>query len=158
MVPEVAEREAVEVLREEIARRLREQDLPAVARRRHARGAMHVDPDVSLRSRGRLTGVKPHTDPDGRTVGPGVPGERALRGRGSGGRASGCGERDKKRVTFDAELGSAVGCEGSAQDPVVVGEEVGPALVEPFGKDRRALDIREQEGDSATWRLHVRRA
>ena len=34
------------------------------------------------------------------------------------------------------------------------GEEVGPALVEPLGEDRRALDVREQEGDGATWRLH----
>jgi len=45
-----------------------------------------------------------------------------------------------------------------AQDAVVFGEEVGPALVEPLGEDRRALDVGEQEGDSATWRLHVRRA
>jgi len=39
----------------------------------------------------------------------------------------------------------------AAQDAVAFGEE-------PPGEDRRALDVGEQEGDSATWRLHVRRA
>ena len=61
---------------------------------------------------------------------------------------------DEERVTFGAELGSAVRREGRAQETVVFGEEVGPALVEPLGEDRRALDVREQEGDGATWRLH----
>jgi hypothetical protein len=47
--------------------------------------------------------------------------------------------------------------EGPAEKTVVCGEEFGPALVEPLGEDRRALDVREEEGDGATWRLHFRR-
>jgi hypothetical protein len=158
VVAEVAEGEAVEVLGKEVARRLREQDLPAVARRSHAGSPVHVEADVAVGSRRGLTGVEPHPNADDFLVRPRMRRERALRLRRGSRRGAGGGERDEERVTLGAEFGSVMRRERRAQETVVLGEEVGPVLVEPLGEDRRALDVREQEGDGAAWRLHVRRA
>ena len=55
---------------------------------------------------------------------------------------------------FGAELDSAVRRERLAKDAVVLAEDAWPAIGEPLGQDRRALDVREEQRDGARRQLH----
>ena len=104
MVAEVAEGEPVKISGEQVARRLGEENLAAVSRRRDPRGPMHVDADVAIGGHRRLAGMEPHSYTDHRVIGPGVRGERQLGfGCGRRGRA-GPGEGDEERIALGTEL------------------------------------------------------
>jgi hypothetical protein len=70
VVAEVAESQPVGALGEQVTRGLGEENLPAVCRRRHAGGPVHVQADVPVGSKGGLTGVEPHADADDFAVRP----------------------------------------------------------------------------------------
>ena len=57
VLAEVAESEPVQRLWEQIARRLREENLCAMRRRGDSRGPVHIEADVAICCWGRLAGV-----------------------------------------------------------------------------------------------------
>ena len=79
LLPEVDDRHALrQVVPEQRARRLREQDLAAVARRADARRADDVEAEVALVADGRLAGVQAHPHPHLGPLRPGVRTESPL--------------------------------------------------------------------------------
>ncbi len=147
VVAEVAKGEAVEGLGEQVARRLREKNLCAVCRARHAGSPVHVEADVAVDGTCRLAGVEPHADADDLAVRPRMRSERSLSGRRGSRCRGGGGERDEERIPFRAQLDSAVGGKSFPHDAVVFAEEARPALPDPLGERRRAFDVREEQGD-----------
>jgi hypothetical protein len=86
---------------DQLACRLRQQDLSAVTRGRDARGAVHVDSDVSLVRQQRLAGVHTHPHPD-------RPVERRLHLPRRCERIRRPPERDEKRIALRVHLDAAV--------------------------------------------------
>ena len=139
---------------EQVACRLGEENLAAVRRRRHPRGAMHVDADVAVGCHGRLTGVESHSDTYLRILGPGVRCERPLRFGSSRGGSAGPGEGNEERIALGTELVASARREDLAHDAVMLGEEAGPPIAKPLGQRRRAFDVREEQRDSSRRQLH----
>jgi hypothetical protein len=154
VLAEVAESEPVQRLWEQIARRLREENLCAMRRRGDSRGPVHVEADITVGCWGRLAGVQPHTHADARVLGPFVRSERSLCGSGSCGGRAGARERDKECVSLGAELDAAVRREGLAQNAVVLGQKAWPAIAKPLGERRRAFDVRKEQRDGTRRQLH----
>ena len=121
MFTEVAE---VEVAVEQGARRLGDDDLAAVASCTDPGGAVNIHADVALVRQPRLARVQSHADADRPRS------ERALGFRRGGHRVGGAGENDEEAVPLRVGLDSAVALEGIAQQPVVLGQNVGVALAE----------------------------
>ena len=121
---EVEHRHAVrQDVPEQRARRLRDQDLAAGARRGDARGADDVDPEVALVADVRLTGVEPHADTHLAPVRPGVLAQRALRRDRRRDRVARPWEREEERVALRVDLAAAGGAERLADDPAVVARQ-----------------------------------
>jgi hypothetical protein len=122
-------------------RLVRDQHLAAVSRAHDPRGPVHVHPDVSRIRQQRPTRVDAHAHPqlDLR--------ERHLH-RGCG--LDGCAgpiERNEERVSRGVHLDAASGNERCPHAAVVLSQEVGVVVAELVEQPRRALDVREQEGD-----------
>ena len=138
--PEVSDREPLD----ELASRLREQDLTTVARCCDTRGEVHVVSHVALVGDERGARVQADAQAD-------RPRCESVRDRLGGSRRSRSGwERNEEgvplRVYFDAALGSA----RLAYDPAMLGERFGVCLcAELAQKARRSLDVGEEEGDGA---------
>jgi hypothetical protein len=129
---------------EQVVRRLRDDDLPAVCCAHHARSPVDVRADVASLAHDRLARV--HADPHAhRPVA--EPRESLERRRDCVARR---GERDEERVPLRVDLDPAVPFEGVAKCPAVLLEHVrvplGAELVEQL---RRALDVGEEERDGA---------
>ena len=61
---------------------------------------------------------------------------------------------DEEGVALGVDLDAAVGGEGVAQEAAVLGQRIGVALgAEGVEQLRRALDVGEQEGDRAGWKV-----
>ena len=103
---------------EEAARRLGEDDLPAVCGRGDARGAVDVDADVALVGHERLAGVDPHAHADRAAL------ERVARLGGGGDRVGGAREGDEEGVALRVDLDAAVRGERLPQRAAVLGEEL----------------------------------
>jgi hypothetical protein len=132
---------------EERPRRLREQDLAAGAGRADPRGAVDRDAVVLAVDDPSLARVDADAHPDGHALGPLVTGERALHGERGQGRVLRPPEHDEERVPVRPDPLSACRLERRAQQPVMVAEDVAPAVPEAAGKERRALDIAEEKGE-----------
>src|SRR5919108_5320068 len=107
-----------------ITRRLRDEDLPAVAGSGDPRGAVDVDPDVALVGQGRLAGVHSHAHanpPFGERV--------ARRGR-CGERIGSLRERDEKRIPLCVDLDPAVALKSFAQTPAMLSQHLRIAVAE----------------------------
>ena len=124
---------------DEVARRLRQEHLPAVPGGGDPRRAVDVDPDVALVGHDRLARVEPHADAD-RPVA-----ERRLPVGGGGDRVGGARERDEERVALRVHLDAAVPRESLAQHTAVLAQQLRVALAVLVQQPRRALDVREQE-------------
>ena len=149
LLAEVADRHALgEIAADERARRLREQHLPAVARRADPRRADDVHADVALVADRRLAGVQAHPHLDLGAARPLVRRERALAGDRGRDRVARTPERVEERVALRVDLAPAGRAERLAQDPPVVGDDRrrirSPSSLEQLG---RALDVREEERD-----------
>jgi hypothetical protein len=89
-------------------------------------------------------------DPDAQRdpFGPGVLGEGSLC---RDGRVDGLPrpvEGDEERVAVGVELASPAGGPGVAQQPLVVSHDCRVAVAQRAQERRRALDVREEEGES----------
>jgi hypothetical protein len=120
--------------------RRRDEDLTAVAGRGDTRGAMDVQPDVTLLRYERLSRVEPHADTDRPT------GER-IAGRNRRAQRTGCGRKGgEERVALRVDLDTAVRSNCFTNDAPVFGERLrvplGSELLQEF---RRACDVGEEE-------------
>jgi len=128
---------------EQLSRRLREENLPAVPGAHDPGRPVHVSAHIPLLGYDRLTGVD--TDPNANT-----PACERLLGVSSGthrvGRAR---ESNKERVPLSVHFDPAVVRERLAQHSAMLGDHVRVPLAELVQKARRALDVREEQRDRA---------
>ncbi len=138
MIAEVAQ---LEPGVEQLSRRLRDENLAAVARAHDARRPVHVGADIALVRHDRLTGVDADADAHGSAC------QRYLGLPSSGDRISGPRERDEERVSLGVHLDPAVARESLTQQPPMLGEQVRIALPMLVQESRRPLDVREEQRD-----------
>ena len=137
---------------EERSRRRREDDLAAVCKRGDACSAVDVDPDVSLGRHGRRARVEAHANPERAEV------ERRLSVDRCGRRARCGGKGDEEGVALRVDLDPAVRGERGAESAPVLRQRLGVRLgPERVQQPRRALDVREEEGDRAARELGAHR-
>ena len=124
--------------------RFAEQHLAAVSRRHYARRPVHVASYVALVGDERRPGVKAHTHVDGT-------GRQRFREHGRGRESTGRRrEGEEEGVALRIDLDSVLGGACLPDDPTVLGERLGVGLrAELVQELRRALDVREEEGDGA---------
>ncbi len=144
MLAEVAERRAG---LEQLTRRLRNDDLPAVPRGHDPRRPMDVDPDVALVRDPRLAGMDAHSHPNRAFR------EHGLRLRGARRRVAGPLEGDEERVALSVHLDPAVTLERVAQDATVLRQDPRVAIAQLVEQACRALDVGEQERDGSPRKL-----
>jgi hypothetical protein len=138
---------------EQLARGLGDEHLPAARRGSNARGAVDGDAVVAAIARLRLAGVDPDPHAHLDSLGPGVRSKRALGGRRRVDSILRPAKGDEERVTLAVDLLATVRGEGGAQELLVIGEHLPVTLAQPLEQPRRALDVREQEGDGAALKL-----
>ena len=155
---EVAKRElARQVVLHEPRRRVREQDLAAVADVADPGRLVDREPHVPVLSDDRLARVQAHPNPHRVVVGPLLGSERPLRGRGRRGRRRGAREDGEERVALAVDLDPSALLECLAEQAVVRAQDGAVAVTaEGLEQPRRALDVREQEGDGAGGKLGCR--
>ena len=144
--PMLAEVDDIVVSREQVARRLGEQHLAAVARGRDPRRAMHVHADVARLRQQRLAGMD--ADPSAERM----RGERGLRRSCGGDRIGRAREGDEERVALGVDLDAVVRLPGSPER-CPMQSELGCVrrrsdLVQ---QRRRAFDVGEEERNGAGW-------
>ena len=140
----VAEVEEVRCGVEQLPRRLREENLPAVARAHDPRRTVHVGTDVALVRDDRLTGVDADPDSHGTSL------ERGLTVSSGGDRIARPRERDEECVPLGVHLDPAVPREGLAQQPTMLRQHIRVTLAELVQETRRPLDVGEEQRDSST--------
>ena len=132
---------------DQLRRRLRQQHLPAVPGRGHARGAVHIVADVGpVGIELAHAGVEAHPHPDRGAVRPRLRRQRALHvGHRRDGRARVL-ERREEAVPLDLVLDPAVRGQGRADDLPVPRKDRPPrGRAEALDEPRRPLDVGEQE-------------
>ncbi len=138
------------VVLQQIARRLRQQDLLAVAGRADPGGQMHADADVVIARRRGLAGVDSDAHADALVVGPGLRGQRELRLDGRPDGIARAGERDEERVARRLDLEAGVSRKARAQQAAVLAENFLVALqADGMQEPGRSLDVAEQKRDCA---------
>ncbi len=138
MVAEVAE---VRFGVEQLPRRLREENLPAVTGAHDPRRSVHVGTDVALVREDRLTGVDADPDSHGTSF------ERGLTVSSSGDRIGRPCECVEERVSLRVDLHPAVLREDRPQEPAVLREHIGVAPAQLVQKTCRPFDVGEEERD-----------
>ncbi len=150
LLPEVDDRHALrQVVPEQRARRLREQDLAAVARRADARRANDVEAEVALVADGRLAGVQAHAHPHLGPLRPGVRAESPLSRNRAGDRLRCAREGVEERVALRVDLRAALRAQVLAEEPAVLADDFAVVVAELLEQPRRALDVGEEERDRA---------
>ena len=131
------------------ARRGRGENLPAVADRHDAGGAIHRRPEIVAVALLHLTGMHAHPHSNQRMVS-----ERCLRLDRSIDRIMGPRKRRREPIAARGEHVAAVRVDRGSNERVVLRQReahlVGPLLPQA----RRTLDVGEQERDRASGRLH----
>ena len=127
----------------EVARRLAEEDLAAVAGCGDPSRAVDVQPDVALIGDHRLTRVQSHSNAHRTAV------ERLPAIGGCCERILDPDERNEEGVALGIHLDAAVACEGFPQDAAVLGQRVCVSVAELVQQPSRALDVGEEERDGA---------
>jgi hypothetical protein len=137
--------------RDEIPRRLRQEDLPAVPGGGDPCRTMDVDPDVALFAHHGLAGVQAHPDFD-------RPGAECRLPVGRGGkRIGGARERDEERVALRVHLDAAVSRKSLAQHTAVLAQQACVAVAVLEQQPCRALDVGKEERDRSAGKIaHVR--
>jgi hypothetical protein len=131
----------------EVARRLRDEDLPAVADRSDASCAMDVDADVALLGEERLARVQAHPDADRSGL------ERNLSVDSRGKCIRGPREGDEERVSLRVDLDATVPAKTFTQRLSMVAKHIRVRIAELVQQPSRSLDVREEEGDCPGWKL-----
>ena len=124
---------------DEVARRLRQENLPAVPGGGNARRAVNVDADVALLGCDRLARVEPHAHSDRAAA------ERRLPVGGGRDRIGGARERHEERVALRVDLDAAVPRESLPQHTTVLAQQLRVTHAMLVQQPRRPLDIRKQE-------------
>jgi hypothetical protein len=139
----LAEVAQVEVVRDEVASRLREQHLASVRGAHDPGRTVDVHADVALVRHLRLARVQshPHAHP---TIC-----ERALRLLCSRGPIVRALERNEERVALRVDLDAVVAPERLPQQPTMVRQDVDVAVTELLEESRRALDVGEEQRDGS---------
>jgi hypothetical protein len=115
-----------------------------VTGRADARRLVHVHADVALLRQQRLAGVKPYPNANGFRL------KRLLGLSRSGERLARLGEGIEEGVALRVDLHAAVRSERTPQQPAVLRERLRVTrCAEVVQQARRALDVREDEGDRA---------
>src|SRR5262245_45779425 len=146
---EIADRDACEPALQELASRVREENLPTVGDGADAGRAVDSKADVPFLPDDRLSGMQTHSYAQLGVVWPRVLGERPLGKHGSAQRGVRALEREQKRVALVVDLSAALCFDGPPQNLVVLGEHRDVALAELLHEPRRAGDVREEERDRA---------
>ncbi len=137
---------------DERLRRLREENLAAVADRRDARALVDVEPDVALLGQPGLAGVETHSRLDGAAC------EGALAVTGSGDGVRGPREGDEEGIALGIDLDAVVLGDGRAKQPAVLVKRLCIVVTELVQELRRALDVGEEErnytGREIAWHGH----
>jgi hypothetical protein len=110
---------------------------------------VHAESDVPLLADRGLACVHAHPHTNLAVLGPVVLGERALRRGGGGNRRFCAGKGDEERVALGVDLLSPGLVHCPPEDVPVLGQGVRVALAEHLEQARRALDVREEEGDGS---------
>jgi hypothetical protein len=145
--PVQAEVDQLEARIEQVARRLREQDLTAMACAGDSCAAVDVHPHVVLFGEHGLAGVKAHAHPNRAGA------ERILAGLRGGNGVRGTREGDEEGVPLRVDLDAAVPLERFAECAPMLGEHVGVVLAELVQEPGRTLDVGEEEGDRSRRKL-----
>ena len=150
---ELAHRHASHLVCDQPAGDVREQHLPTVCGRSDPRRAVHPQPDIALLFDYGLARMQPHAHTHLGALGPFVLGKSLLRDdRGSQSRV-GAREGEEERVSLVVDLSAFAFLCGCSQDAPLLGENRAVALPQLLEQPRRALDVREQEGDGAAVQL-----
>ena len=147
-----------ELVLDELARRRREQHLPAVARGPDARGLVDAHADVALLTHSGLAGVQAHAHLDLYAFGPSVRMEVALRRHCGPDRVFPAWEGDEERVALRVDLVAPVSRRGLADDALVLGEHFCVVRADLPEQLRRPFDVGEEEGDRSARKLRHRRS
>src|SRR5207244_3750585 len=126
---------------DQVARRLRHEDLPAVTGGSDPRSAVHVDADVAVLREQRLSGVQTHPNAHRAAV------ECITSLHGGGESVFGAVEGDEERVALGVHLDTTVLCESVSKRASVLGQSARVVVAELLEQTCRSLDVREEEGD-----------
>ena len=150
VLAEIAERQiGGELAVDELGRAVGEERLAAVGGAHDAGGVVDVEAGVEAVGLHRLAGVEADADHDRLRL-PGVLGERPLPGDRGGDGVARVWEREEEAVALHLHLDAAVCREGLAQQGPVRRQRAHVRLAaELLQHARRALDVREEEGDGA---------
>ena len=142
MVPEVTQ---LDVAAEEVACRLREQDLATMACCRDPCRAVNVDANVALVGYDWLSGVQANPNPDRRVR------QRLLRLHRRCERVLRTRKGDEEGVPLGVDLDSSVVHKCLPQKAPVFSERIRVPVPELLEQPRRPFDVREEKRDSAGW-------
>ena len=134
---------------DEITRRLRNEHLPAVADRGDARCPVNIDSDIALLRQERLACVESNSHANWTF-------QCALRIRGRSERLAGTREGNEEGIALGVHLDTTVPRERIAQRVSMRCKLIRVCVTELVQQTRRALDVREQEGDGAGWKISRR--
>ncbi len=134
---------------ERVAGPLGQENLPSAPSLGNPGSAMNVKAEVGVVTDVRLAGVHPHAHADLDAFGPGVAGERLLRGDGCRGSRPSVLEDDEELVAPVIDDVSASLFHGSAEKLAVVGQNLGVPIPQALKELRRSFDVGEEEGDGS---------
>jgi len=135
---------------DQVAGRLRDENLAAVTGRADACRAMDVQPDVALRRPHRLAGMQAHPVEDRDPIGPGVTGNRQLPVHGRKDRGARRMKDEVEPVAGRTPLERTVARERLPDQPVMVCEHLRVAVPKRLEQAGRTLDVREHQGDGSS--------
>jgi hypothetical protein len=138
-----------QIVLDELACRVRQQNLAAVAGGANACAPVDAHPDVSLTPDERLACVDPHPHADGDAVGPGLRSERTLRCHRRAHPVTRPRERDEECVALRVDLVTAELFNRRAKQPGVCGKNLVVPVPELLQQSRRPFDVTEEKGDGA---------
>src|SRR5512132_801544 len=125
-----------QVLAEQLAGGLGDQDLPTMARRTDTRRPVHVQTGVVATDQDRLPRVGPHPYAQDRAIRPRVLGERPLPGHSRRDGLTGLGERDEKRIALRTNLPPVELRESSSKQLTVLIQHVDISVTQPLKQPR----------------------
>src|SRR5439155_14027814 len=118
------------------------------------RGEVDRKTDIAAVAQSRLACIEPHAHPNQSLMRPHLPREHTLRLRRCRDSRSGTAKDREERVALPVDLDPSVLLEDRAKQLVVPAEQLAVALAAKLlEQPRRALDVREQEGDRAARKL-----
>ena len=130
-------------------RRVREQDLAAVARGRDPRDLVEGETYIVAADEGHLACVNAHPDPDRVALRPGVIREGPLSVDRGHDRRRGIRKCREDRVALRPDDAAAVAGDGLVEQGTVLVQQLAIGVTQLLDESGGALDVGEQEGDGA---------